>query len=275
MKSIKSSVTMFKSVERRSAMTMKRTDLLRDSVSRGVYRNELGGVRPLRGARPLRGLVFSLLLSILVLFSAGEAWAFRSVKMNMETITKQSGRIVEVVVLSAAEGSVVGPGGKRVPVMEYTLSVSASLKGKTDATIVVRHIRFPGLSIAAGGGSGVPSGFPTYKVREHLVLFLTEESQIGLSSPVGLMQGVFHIQDNEDGKPVYVVNGINNAGLFEGMNNKGTGKLARLQSSIGNGTNAASQTPTQGGGKPFPSQAGGPVSYSQFMSVVKNIVRGQ
>jgi hypothetical protein len=233
------------------------------------------GLKAQQGAWPLQGVTLSLLLFILFLFSTGEASALQSMKMSLEKMAKQSGRIVEVVVLSAAEGSVASPDGKKVPAMEYTLSVSASLKGKIDATIVVRHIRFPGLSIAAGRGSGVSSGFPTYKVGEHLVLFLTEESQIGLSSPVGLIQGVFHIQDGKDGKPAYVVNGINNAGLFEGMNNKGSGKLAGQQSSVSNGTNAASQTPTQGGEIPFPSQAGGPVAYSQFMSVVNNIVRGQ
>ena len=129
------------------------------------------GLKAQQEAWPLQGVTLSLLLFILFLFSTGEASALQSMKMSLEKMAKQSGRIVEVVVLSAEEGSVASPDGKKVPAMEYTLSVSASLKGETDATIVVRHIRFPGLSIAAGRGSGVSSGFPTYKVGEHLILF--------------------------------------------------------------------------------------------------------
>jgi len=209
--------------------------------------------------RKVRGRGVSLLSLMLVVLLTGEAFALQAIKMNMERMAKQSGRIVEGVVSSSSESSIIGPGGKQVPVMEYTLSVSTSLKGKADGALVVRHIKLPGMS-----------GFPTYKTGEHLILFLTQESPIGLSAPVGLMQGVFRVQADKKGESVRVVNGINNAGLFEGMDNNGSGKVKGIKSS-GMGRSKAVGQASAGGGTSL-SSAEGPISYAQFISVVNSIV---
>jgi len=132
-------------------------------------------------------------------------------------MTKQSGRIVEGKVLSVAEGFVPGPSGGKIPVTKYTLSVSKSMKGKgkSGAKIVVKHLRLSGVSLMTGEGGGERYEFPTYKVGEHLILFLTHESSLGLSSPIGLQQGVFQVQKDKDGRPTHAVNGVDNAGLYD------------------------------------------------------------
>ena len=201
-----------------------------------------------------QGFLVSLLLSLFVL-SSGTAWAIQSIKMNLEKMAKQAGRIVEGTVLSVSEGSVPSPGGRSIPVMEYTFSVSQSLKGKADATVVVRQIKLPGVSSIMASGSG--SGLPAYKVGEHLILFLTHESVLGLSSPVGLMQGVFQVQKDKEGRKEGVINGTNNAGLFDGMMHKKSRRPAKMKS---NGVS---------------SQEEGLISYSQFISDVKNMVGSQ
>ena len=235
---------------KRSAM--KTISLLRDKTLK-ICRKEIG----------------FLAVLLISLFSVGEVLALQTLQMNLEGMARQSGRIVEGVVLSAVKGSVVVPGQKEVPVMEYTLSVSTVMKGKKDDTLVVRHIILPGLSDPTKG-EGVSSGFPHYKVGEHLILFLTHESSIGLSSPVGLMQGVFQVQKGKNGESARVVNGKNNVGLFAGMSH---GEKPSETKSSGSKMKATVQTPTDAG-DPLPSQEG-PVSYTQFMSIVNNIVSGQ
>jgi hypothetical protein len=91
-------------------------------------------------------------------------------------------------------------------------------------------------------------------VGEHLILFLTHESELGLSSPVGLMQGVFQVRKDKKGRKEGVINGINNAGLFNGMMRHRSRLHGKMQ---GNGVS---------------SQEEGWVSYSQFIADVKNMV---
>ena len=148
--------------------------------------------RGMRKAFALLWLIFS--------FSWGTTGAIQSQTLNLEKMVEQASRIVEGKLLSVAEASVPVPRAGSIPVIEYTLSVSTAIKGEPGPTVVLRQLNFPGAS--------------TYKIKvgERLILFLTAESQWGLSSPVGLEQGIFHIQEGQDGKPARVVNALNNPG---------------------------------------------------------------
>jgi len=199
---------------------------------------------------------------LLFLVFVGESWAMQSIKMNLESITKKAGRIVEGVVLSASEGSVIVPGGQSVPVTKYTLSVFQSLKGQTGQTVVVKQVRLGASSGMAG------AGLPGYKVGEHLILFLTAESPLGLSAPVGLMQGVFQVQKDEKGAPNSVINGTNNAGLFDGMAGLSVPLQAPSQAMKKSGNSAKASDVSEDA-----NHAGGSAPYSQFISVVKTIVK--
>ncbi len=187
------------------------------------------------------------IVAILV-FSHREGFSLQSQHLSLSQMTAQAGRIVVGHVLSSVDHSIPAPGGGSIPITQYTISVSDTLKGKHAKTIVVRHVRMENKLFIVGKGKGASakSEFPSYKADEDVVLFLTAESALGLSSPVGLTQGVFRVTKDVEGKPVSLVNGLGNAGLLEGMSSKSM-KLRK----------------------------GGPASYTEFVSVVKEIVKHQ
>ena len=55
-----------------------------------------------------------------------------------------------------------------------------------------------------------------YRVGQQVLLFMTQPSQIGMSSPAGLEQGRFRIQQDGQGNRV-AVNGMSNLGLFRNV----------------------------------------------------------
>ncbi len=58
-------------------------------------------------------------------------------------------------------------------------------------------------------------GMPVYQVGQEVVLFLIADSSLGLTSPVGLSQGAFTIEER-DGRKV-LQNGNQNGGLFKDL----------------------------------------------------------
>jgi len=58
-----------------------------------------------------------------------------------------------------------------------------------------------------------------YRVGQQVLLFMTQPSQIGMSSPAGLEQGRFRIQQDGQGNRV-AVNGMSNLGLFRNVTQK-------------------------------------------------------
>jgi len=88
------------------------------------------------------------------------------------------------------------PEAKPFPYTEYTFTVIDAVKGcrdgagKTLETVTVRHagtrsgyVRPDGLEVAP-----LRLGLPEHEVGEEAILFLTRESRLGLSAPVGLTQ---------------------------------------------------------------------------------------
>ena len=61
------------------------------------------------------------------------------------------------------------------------------------------------------GVKGIP-GIPSYQRGEEVVLFLHADSRLGLTSPVGLFQGVFHLAEAGDGT-MGLLNGLQNRNL--------------------------------------------------------------
>ena len=77
-------------------------------------------------------------------------------------------------------------------VTAYTFEVREGIKGvSAGETIVFRQIS-PGQK-----GFGIP-GLPQYHEGQQALLFLHANSRIGLTSPVGLSQGVFQVQKIQD-----------------------------------------------------------------------------
>ncbi len=203
--------------------------------------------------------VFSALLGVILAFAPCDGLALQSQEMNLSEMVQEADRIVVGKVISAVESAIPGPGGGTIPIMEYTLLVSNTLKGATDARMVIRHVRLPGASFFLGNESATRMGLPVYKVDEEVVLFLTGESSLGLSSPVGLVQGAFRVQMDKSGQPVSIVNGVGNVGLMRGADSAANPRMKMAQEQ----------------GAPQDSSSapkGGPLSYSGFISTVKEMV---
>ena len=77
-------------------------------------------------------------------------------------------------------------------VTAYTFTVKEGIKGvNAGETIVFRQIS------QGQKGFGIP-GLPQYHKGQEALLFLHADSRIGLTSPVGLSQGVFQIEKIQD-----------------------------------------------------------------------------
>lgn len=95
-----------------------------------------------------------------------------------------------------------------IPTIEVTLEVEKMLRGPQSRTYTFREV-FLGLRTKEGKQG--------YLVGQRLLLFLTAPSRYGLSSPVGIEQGRFHITYNSEGDEI-IANEFDNAGLFKGVN---------------------------------------------------------
>jgi hypothetical protein len=137
------------------------------------------------------------------------------------------------------------PGYSHIPTVVVTLEVDAALRGPSGKTYTFREV-FVGLRSREGKQG--------YQVGQQLFLFLPSPSQYGLSSPVGMGQGRFHISRNFGGGSM-VINEQGNAGLFKNVEQDASKAGMRLTK--GQLRLAAVQ--------------GGPVSLDEFASLVKSL----
>ena len=104
----------------------------------------------------------------------------------------------------AFEGTCTGNRTERDPftnmVVTYTtFSVKDVLKGSVQATHVIKQIG----GVMPDGEVGFRiAGIPSFAVGEDYVVFLAGVSSAGFSSPIGLSQGKFTVQQRANGKTV-------------------------------------------------------------------------
>lgn len=80
-----------------------------------------------------------------------------------------------------------------------TFEVKDVIKGNVNATHVIKQI---GGVLPAGEASFRVQGVPKFTVGEEYVVFLAGVSSAGFSSPIGLSQGKFSVQQSAAGKTV-------------------------------------------------------------------------
>jgi hypothetical protein len=95
-----------------------------------------------------------------------------------------------------------------------------------------------------------------YRVGEEVVLLLRQPSQYKLTSPVGFEQGRFVVERDAQGNRL-LRNGLNNASLFEGVNNT----VPNLKNHL---SPALQQLTVQ--------HHSGPISYEDFRSFVQGVL---
>lgn len=117
------------------------------------------------------------------IWSAAHATSVRS--LNLDELTERAGKIFagRCVQISSADDAALGQ-----PVTTATFAVDRAVKGVAGRSVTIRFL----------------GGDPTFAVGEEVVLFLYEESALGLTSPVGLGQGKLAIKRDKLGTPIVV-----------------------------------------------------------------------
>ncbi len=166
---------------------------------------------------------FSRLIPVLAILSTASLWSTSLRVVNLPEIMEVSTRIFRGRCLSAKtlQESPIG-----LPVVEYTFQITDGVKGvKTGETLVFRQVQ-----TSARGQRGLP-GVPSYRKGDDLVLFLAGDSEVGLTSPVGLGQGTFTLKETPQG--VMAVNEVRNKNLTIGLENSRAAQIGLSAGDIG------------------------------------------
>jgi len=158
--------------------------------------------------------VLSTLMAIgLWVLGATVAYATKVKSVNLEQIVEEADRIFIGTCVAVEDGTLSGNG---IPITLYTFSISERIKGAMGETLTIRQVgvRKPRVQGDQALVWRIP-GMPIYRIGQELILFLAADSQLGLTSPVGFMQGTFTVEERE-GKKV-LENGFQNGGLFKNL----------------------------------------------------------
>lgn len=138
-----------------------------------------------------------LFLSSHFLLNTGEQVAFAlSVKpLTLQQLTSMAARIVDVTLIDKQVADDTGDSGFQVTY--YTFQVHEWLKGSGNNQLVIKQAT-PENGEGLGGRNRF--GLPDYKLNQRYYLFLAGDSGKGLTSPLGVTQGVFRV-DEVDGVP--------------------------------------------------------------------------
>lgn len=140
---------------------------------------------------------------------------------DLGNMTASAGRVFRGTVTDVRPGTVKVGGGELATTI-YRIRVTETFKGEfaTFKNITYADVEMIGSLKAESEGSG-PRHFSVFREMPRLergrdyLLFLTAESRIALSSPVGLAQGCFDIDTSTPSQPT--ANRVNNAGLLPEM----------------------------------------------------------
>ena len=156
-----------------------------------------------RGPRWLALGIAALVLAALHADSARAQFLYRHIDLPYlaeRAATIVQGRVVEV----RYEGH---PDYPHVSTVFVTLEVERMLRGNPAERFSFRQY------LAGPLGR---KGKPEYAVGQRLLLFMTRESNYGMSAPIAREQGRFRIQRDRQGNEL-VANGYGNAGLFRNV----------------------------------------------------------
>jgi hypothetical protein len=181
-------------------------------------------------------------LCILLVSCALQA-QFRAKQVNLAYLTQRADVIVQGRVTEVVHETL--PQYPNLYTLRITLSVDDMMRGPAGKTYTFREIYL---------GTRAKEGKKSYQTGQHLLLFLPSPSRYGLSSPIGVEQGRFHIsQDSSEN--ALVSNEAGNIGLFNDVAAAVTGSGRIL-------------TPNQ---RKVVSTRSGPVQLNDFLSLVKDL----
>lgn len=157
---------------------------------------------------------------LLVMTSAASAAIV--LQMGLSDLVNNADRIYRGTVVSKEPG-MVSRGGHQLPVVNYEIRVDDALKGDFASDKEANVVTLTMLGNLKASGREVNGQQhlvnldvnPELAVGSDYVLFTTAPSRLGLSTTVGLGQGLFRVVNNASGRAM-AVNGFNNQSLFDG-----------------------------------------------------------
>ena len=162
----------------------------------------------------LMSLAMMLALTLFTLTAS----AAMVMKMGLGDLVGNADKVFRGTVLTKEPG-MVSLGGSEFSTVVYTVKVDDALKGDFGTKPVVTLTMLGNLKQDVTTGNAkrlsVIDMNPDLAVGSDYVLFTTAASSAGLSTTVGLGQGLFRIFANADGRDM-TANMLNNQGLFNG-----------------------------------------------------------
>jgi hypothetical protein len=166
------------------------------------------------GQVQLTKLVAALALAV----AAGPAEATTVSQLNLEEMVARAGAVVRGTVIQARPGTIRAGGGD-LPVVTYRVRVDESFKGEVQQAKGVRYLELRMLGDLQTKGRGqvrlLLPDLPRLEMGKSYLLLTTKPSAIGMSSTVGLGQGLFRIRGGRGSE--HAENAYGNAMLFRGM----------------------------------------------------------
>jgi hypothetical protein len=172
--------------------------------------------------------------------------------MPLPELVANADRIVRGTVV-ASDDTTVSVGGGRLPATLYRIRVEESLKGSAASgdVIEVRMLARPKNQPQGRFRRGtLLQDLPQFAVGQDYLFLLTQPSSVGLSTTVGLKQGLFELR-GRSGDEV-AVNGANNLGLF-----------------VDPSAAAGARTPAARAGATVPA---GPIAYATLANEIRALV---
>ncbi len=182
--------------------------------------------------------------------------------MNLQDLVGHSQRIFSAVCQNVSSGF----DENNLPYTQYSFRITDGIHGVTNQQVVV--IKQFGLSEPIHQDNGVTrvsriEGMPQYIPGQEYLLFLNQDSRLGFSSPIGLLQGAFWVQGR--GTSRTVVNGMHNANL-----------LIDTQKSIQQRNQERQQNLSRPAPVTLPDERiRGPVSYDNWTRLVRGLLAGE
>lgn len=191
-----------------------------------------------------QAFVFYQAAALVFMLSTGSLPAeFMAQPVNLAYLSQRADVIVQGRITKVVREPM--PGYPNIPTIVVTMSVDQSLRGGVSKTYTFREVLI---------GQKHRTGKRVYGAGQRLLLFLPSPSQSGLSSPIGMGQGRFHIAQDSGGKTT-VMNEHSNAGLFRNVDKAARKSGKQL---------TASQLR-------IAAKERGPVELNEFVSLVKSL----
>jgi hypothetical protein len=189
--------------------------------------------------------VLTCLAMLLLFLSSVPLFAqFMALPVDLAYLSQRASVIVQGKVISVRHENL--PGFQNISTVSVTLGVETMLRGPSTKTYTFREAY---IGLRAKGGKN------DYQTGQRLLLFLPSASSYGLSSPIGMEQGRFHIGRNAEGAEI-VVNEMGNSGLFKNVVQKASREGRKL-------TQAQLRTA---------STKRGPVRLDELISLTKSLI---